>query len=330
LNCNSNDGSTPFNPDPYNDQLFTKPFLVSQGDQQKKYNGAVDYLRQNTRITFANSHGDAEQFNYWWQKNVEPQIEEAFKTFGNQYRAIVQKLVIKLHSQEESSFNKGPAANNVLISALQEQRVYNVILGEIFKDLYVQKYHQKVPENLFDSKLKLVYSKNLQQDLEKSENPLPLIRMLKNINNGDINSIAKLFPQSQISNSFINSQEDSNGPLKFQTQLSNSFNQMVTEIQKLSANTDVSSLETNHTVAQKVESLLKSNQQITAEISILFGLGVNPETISGDRIMLNLTPYQTKLVGFLINKINALAADLAQTTKIAQAVSWDPSVINKK
>jgi hypothetical protein len=330
MNCNANDGSTPFNPDPYNDQIFTKPFLVTQGDQQRKYNGAVDYLRQNTRMTFANSHGDAEQFNYWWKKNVEPQIEDSFKTFGNQYKSIVQKLVLKLNSQEQSTFNNGPAANNVLISLLQEQRVYNLILGEIFKDLYVQKYHQKVPENLFDTKVKLAYSKNLQSDVAKSENPIPLIRILKNINNGDMSSIAKLFPQAQISQAFINNPEDFNGPLKFQSQLSNSFNQMVTELQKLSANTDENSAQTNRSVAQNVENLLKSNQQITAEISILFGLGVNPETISGDRIVLNLSPYQSKLVGFLVNKINGLATDLGQMTKIAQAVSWDPAEATKK
>lgn len=73
----------------------------------------------------------------WWEKNVEPKVSKQLELFKTQYESIAVKFLeaqfkgignfvgIPLHS--------AVVKNSVVSAALQESRVYSLVLGEVFK-----------------------------------------------------------------------------------------------------------------------------------------------------------------------------------------------------
>lgn len=109
-------------------QIYNWPLQASG----KSYKGIQTFLKGNIRPQIL---GDAKEstFTEWWKKNTDAQMKAAFDDFAVHYADIIEKLIVGLHRIDKHPFNRGPIANGILDSSIQEQRVFLSILEELLQ-----------------------------------------------------------------------------------------------------------------------------------------------------------------------------------------------------
>ena len=99
---------------------------------KKPYVGAISYLINEARPSVVGSQSEA-QFENWWKKNTESQMQSAFEKYGKEYDNIVAKMIETIYRKDRSIMNRGPVANGTMLAAFQEQRVYLSLLQELLQ-----------------------------------------------------------------------------------------------------------------------------------------------------------------------------------------------------
>lgn len=130
------------------DEIFisTHKFI---GPDNIEYKNALDYLRKNFNPDLIG----LAQTTQWWETNIQLSFSETFNNFSSKYNYIMRDFLDALKNKENNK-NLGPIAEAPLVSLIQEMRIYNLVQGEILKDLYIQQ--KQIPlfqqnRNLFSS-----------------------------------------------------------------------------------------------------------------------------------------------------------------------------------
>lgn len=123
------------------EDIYKSPVKSAKG----QYDGFVSYLLNQLRPS-ALGNANESNFDKWWKRNTEAQMQAAFVEYGKQYDKIVAKMIQGIYRQGRSSLNAGPAYNGTMNAAFQEQRVYLSLLAELIKP--TQKYDMNLENNL--------------------------------------------------------------------------------------------------------------------------------------------------------------------------------------
>ncbi|MGZ3774169.1 MAG: hypothetical protein ACXVCY_11535 [Pseudobdellovibrionaceae bacterium] len=245
--------------------VYNMPFTSSSNTTST---GALSYLTNETRSTIV---GDSEKSNFdeWWNKNVDIQMQNAFAFYSRQYDSIVVNLIRKIYNDNRNPINAGPVANGTMAAAYQEEMVYlsmleNLILkpSQQYKEykLDLAKILEKGPTHAALKEVELEFAK-----LDW------LIRKIKIVKDGD-----KEVVQSTLENSDIDEQFK-----KIQSSLENVATLLnVGKSQNITATTQ-NSFKLNNHQRNLVITCLENLQALGAEI-MMYGSMAN--AVSWDKI----------------------------------------------
>ncbi len=283
------------------------------------YKGVLDYLKSHTRPSVLGS-ADGSAFPDWWKKNTEPQMQDAFEKFSALYDAIIVRMIRSIYQQTNSVVNVGPLANGAITSLLQEARVYEVVLGEILKDVYKSKNKSALPKDLFVSTMEPAVQFIAVETLVPD---IPLIAML---GRGPTLEFARL-TQPFLKNPDVNPtySTPTGYGLKAQAEIENQFTAMNNLLKRIKiVSVPVLGYEVKREVIQSdlensdLEDQLKKIQAALAQFATLLGAGDNKQGA-----LVDLTPDQRELAVTCLENIQAVATEMMMYGTISNAVSWD-------
>ena len=274
-------------------------------------------------------------FKIWWEKNVDPQMSEAFAGFQDKYVDNIAKLVEKLNRVDNSSWNRGETgANGLTINVFQELRVYLLILGEILKDSPIAMQSKE----LLRYEVNPIVTPNLAIQLTGAESVVKIPEIVKYQSRGsflDFNDILRqlrLENKSVVSNGIyvrFNFQDEMerlfaelNGLLRqisvskvgekttINGNLSNSdFDTVITKIEKL-----------NVRIAEQFGVPVKQEDQLAALLEQA-GL-LNPSVGAPKLNDLKLSVGTRKIVVRVLEMIQELSYEMKTYGMIINAVNW--------
>ena len=143
---------------------ITHNALMKSGVYTQKLPGATGFAEYSAKNILPQILGTAEDsgFEKWWSATSDKEIRKAFNVYQMKFGTIVQKLMIALRAENKDELNKADSksasalSSKILVSLQQESRLYNMILGEIFKSAYKQSLGTEVDRKLLNSKSETV------------------------------------------------------------------------------------------------------------------------------------------------------------------------------
>lgn len=294
----------------------------------QSYNGVMDYLKNNVRDNLLGKQ-DENLFQKWWNENTEEQMQKAFEVYAKSYEEIVMKLVRGIFREDQSVTNRGSMANGTIKSLQQEARVYQMILGEMLKDVYAQANKRHLPEAYF-------FGNKFQEVSFKAEKGKPsILDFFARTSEVEFESV--LFAINKNTDSKVFAKKRYGYPMKvqynFESEMTKLINllkeiKIVNEQMTVQSSIDGFAFDTVYDKNPVIQSNLENKQiedQLTKVQNTLKDfaklLGVSDEKEAPSIVV--LSKEQSELALLCIENLQSIATELSMYGTIANAVSWD-------
>lgn len=315
---------------------------ISIADGEKAYNGAIAYLKENTRASVLGDEKGS-SFATWWKSKTEQDMISSFDNFSDQYQEIVAKLVKGIFSTKVSSWNRGPMKNGTIESLYQESRVYHSILAELMRDLYKTKNQKELPTEYLSTKfVALQYTGTLEDQKSNKrtlldylawypsmkfgsapppsqQQPAFILKDGKRISNPKATKMPMQSSLLAVQENFEKEMDGLRDLLKRikikQIRKSDSlWNKAIGSIGKGSREVIESDLEN-----YQLEEQLQKIQAVLKSISDLMGIS---EDQTETKAIVELSKQQRELAATCLENLQAVATEMMMYGTIANAVTW--------